>query len=262
MGQALDLTKVTVMGYGRVGRALAGVLDAHGLLQQVYNRSVVPDSVLLPGISYLHDLADLAPSDLYILCVADDAIEEVAQNLGDALGVDQMVVHVSGATPVDVLSRFAKRGFLYPLYTFGEPDDVHFGDMPIFVGATDTEFCGSLRGLASKLSLQVYPISEESKLALHLAAVFANNFTNRMLVEAYDLCQANDIPFVLLRPIIERTLAAGAGDIPPSELQTGPAMRGDSQVMQAHMAMLEDIDPDLRDIYRRLSIRINNQLEI
>ena len=93
---------------------------------------------------------------------------------------------------------------------------------------------------------------------MHLAAVFACNFTNHIYALAVKLLQKQDIPADVLLPLIDET-AAKIHTMPPREAQTGPAIRYDENVINKHLAMLGD--PDMRSIYRLISQSIHKEAQ-
>ena len=92
---------------------------------------------------------------------------------------------------------------------------------------------------------------------LHLAGVFSCNFVNHMLAISQMLAEENEFDFKLLKPLVVETIEkALAGN--PLDSQTGPAVRGDSETIKKHVALLSRIDDDLRDLYLALSTSILN----
>ena len=84
---------------------------------------------------------------------------------------------------------------------------------------------------------------------LHIAAVFVNNFVNHLYRIGEDICEANEIPFEILHPLITET-AAKINKLSPKEAQTGPAKRNDAKTIAAHK---EDLPIDLKEIYSLLT---------
>jgi hypothetical protein len=92
------------------------------------------------------------------------------------------------------------------------------------------------------------------RLFLHLAAVFANNFSNHMFSLAEGITLDHGLSFELLKPLIEET-AAKAMTSSPRRVQTGPAFRENRRVMEKHLALLQE-HPDLQILYRLISENI------
>jgi predicted short-subunit dehydrogenase-like oxidoreductase (DUF2520 family) len=158
---------------------------------------------------------------------------------------------------MDVLkTASANYGVLYPLQTFSFGKTVDFSQVPIAVEASSPEIAKQLEALAHKLSPKIVQMSSEQRLVLHIAAVFACNFSNHVFAIAQELLESKDIPFDYLRPLISET-AAKVQQALPSEVQTGPAIRKDEKILQKHLDFLKD-QPQLQEIYRLLSQSIVN----
>jgi predicted short-subunit dehydrogenase-like oxidoreductase (DUF2520 family) len=108
--------------------------------------------------------------------------------------------------------------------------------------------------MARAISRKVQRITSVDRQALHLAAVFASNFTNHMLTIARDIMESRRLDFEWLKPLIaeqiNKSLTLGA-----EAAQTGPARRGDLEILDRHVSLLED-DDALKEIYRVISQHI------
>ena len=194
--------------------------------------------------------AVLPEADLIIISVPDDVTPRLASSLIPS--GDIPVVHTSGSLEVDVLPAFIKqRGVLYPLQTFSLDRPVDFSKIPVFIQAEDEPLKNLLLSLAKKLSPDVTCITGEQRLYLHIAAVFACNFSNYLYSCAEQIMSNARLPFSVLYPLITET-AAKAIALSPSEVQTGPAKRGDLHIIEKHLDKLKS-DPDLHQIYTTLS---------
>jgi predicted short-subunit dehydrogenase-like oxidoreductase (DUF2520 family) len=63
--------------------------------------------------------------------------------------------------------------------------------------------------------------------------------------------EKNGLPFDAMLPLIDETARKVHG-LHPKVAQTGPAVRGDENVMGKHLEMLED-EPEIKEIYRLIS---------
>ena len=116
-----------------------------------------------------------------------------------------------------------------------------------------------LTTLANSLSNQVYPYNSAQRLSLHLAGVFACNFTNYCYDMAKQVVDAQQVDFNLLYPLILET-AKKATQNDPETMQTGPARRGDVNILDMHQRMLQDMGrEDLKDAYTLLSQQIQKK---
>lgn len=208
------------------------------------------------GSTAIDDLSHLdKEADIYIMVLADDQVQPVAEQLD--LG-DRVLVHTSGSLPESVLAGGSSNyGVLYPLQTFTQSKPVDFSKIPVFIQGNNAATLEKIRKIAATLSPAVHHITDEKRLHLHLAAVFVNNFPNQLYAIAANILSRQDLPFDLLRPLIDETTAkVSTGQ--PADQQTGPAKRGDQGVMEQHLALLEGHE-DYRELYRLFSRIIQSE---
>jgi len=191
----------------------------------------------------------IPPADWVILAVPDRAIAELANQL--IVPSEAILLHTSGATPLEQLGKSKKVGVLYPLQTFSQGKAVNFSEIPLLIEASSSDAFQKLQGLAHSLSHKVYPADSAARKKLHVAAVFACNFSNYLYGVAHELMEEEELPFSLLQPLLHETLAK-ALEISPKSAQTGPAIRNDWATMQAHEELLAH-KPALLKLYRLLS---------
>jgi predicted short-subunit dehydrogenase-like oxidoreductase (DUF2520 family) len=255
---------VTLIGSGRLSWHLGPALEnAHYPVKEVYSRNR-KNAEALVGRLYDAEVADTldfasSPSNLFVLAVSDDAIASVAREL--VLPDQSILVHTSGAKPLDVLdfAGTANTGVFYPLQTFSKGHKVDFESIPIFIESREPTVLGELQRMARALSNTVIPIQSRQRLALHVAAVFASNFTNHMLSLSKDIMSQNSLDYQWMHPLIietiNKSLAQG-----PAAAQTGPARRRDLETLDLHYEFL-DADPELRELYREVSQHILDYYE-
>ena len=255
--------RISLIGAGRVATHLARVLfkQGHGIVQ-VYSRDVNHAEALASQVSAdaVSGIAQLNPDiDLAIIAVSDQAISHVIEQLSNILK-DVLIVHTSGSTNLSVLTHYHSRsGVFYPLQTFSLERDVDWANTPLFVEAVESQDLKFLNTLAQSLSQRVYQYDSEQRLSLHLAAVFACNFSNYCYDMAKQVVDAKQVDFSLLYPLIlETAKKATAHD--PRQVQTGPAMRGDQNILNMHQQMLVDSDrEDLQQCYQMMSEQISKR---
>jgi predicted short-subunit dehydrogenase-like oxidoreductase (DUF2520 family) len=212
------VSRVQVVGRGRVGSAFAARLAEHRLL--VENEP-----------------------DLVLLCVPDRAIAEVAATIA----AGPWVAHTSGATPLAYLAPHQKRFSLHPLQTFSSargPDQIDGAWGAVTAEAPDGLGVG--RWLASTLGLRPFELKDESRVLYHAGAVFASNYLVTLYRAASRAVLTAGVPAEALVPLMQRTIENGF------EL-TGPIARGDWATVDAHIAVLERQWPELADLYRVLA---------
>lgn len=257
--------KIAIIGSGNLATQLGMALYKDGyLISQVYSRSQKNASLLSKKLKAeaITDLKKLSQySAIYIIAVKDDAIETVAKQLKLK---DQIVVHTSGSVSMDVLKNSSKNyGVFYPLQTFSKEKKARpngrgqsfgradFKTIPICIEANNKNTSTTLEYFAKSISNNVKKVNSEQRKKIHLAAVFACNFSNHMYAIAEQLLVKDKLSLDLLKPLIEET-ANKIKENKPSKVQTGPAARNDKKTMDAHLKLLSK-EKDLQKIYTLIS---------
>ena len=247
------MIKVVILGAGNVATHFFKAFKKAENVEviQVYNRSEASLEVFKSNTQTTSDLAKLKKADIFLVCVKDDAIEALISKLSH---LDGIVAHSSGSVP---LSASAKRNAVfYPLQTFSKQTEVNFKEIPICIETSVAKDLPVLKQLAHSISEKVFEISSEQRKKLHLAAVFACNFSNYMYSIAEDLCNQNEVPFEVLSALIKET-AQKATLHSPKSVQTGPAKRNDQATIKQHLAQLNNAD--YKEIYKLLTQSIIQQ---
>ncbi|SEK35310.1 Rossmann-like and DUF2520 domain-containing protein [Parapedobacter koreensis] len=248
---------IVLLGSGNVATHLGRALvDAGYRIMQVYSPTQAHAAALAGTVNAqaIDDVTGIATNaDLYIIAVKDDVLAQVVAQL--PVSLKGMVVHTAGSVAMDVLAGHAgKYGVLYPVQTFSKAKAVDFSVVPIAVEASDPITYTALAGLAGNLSNRVFPCDSKQRLSLHVAAVFACNFSNHLYAIGADILREHGLDFDLIRPLILET-AEKVMVHQPKDVQTGPAVRHDIGTMQKHLVLLED-EAELAELYKTLSERI------
>jgi predicted short-subunit dehydrogenase-like oxidoreductase (DUF2520 family) len=236
------MTKVIIIGSGNVAQHLiVAFQNSQNMgtdidLIQVFSRQKENISHLLDLDKITDNLEALEEADLYIIAVSDDAIADVSSQLPFK---NRLVVHTSGSISLNALDNDNRKGVFYPLQTFTTNKDVDFKTIPICLESENATDFQLLEKVAKMISDKVFAINSEQRKALHVAAVFVNNFTNHLYQIGSEICQENQVPFEILKPLIAET-AQKIMVLSPEEAQTGPAKRNDSSTIEAHEAFLSD----------------------
>lgn len=251
--------RISFMGAGRVAHHLAHVLSQHHQIVQIYSRTLATAQTLATQVkaTATTNIEELNPEiDLVIIAVSDQAIASVISNVHQQLP-KVLIVHTSGSTDIEVLAQIhARAGVFYPLQTFSLEREINWSDTPIFVEAKSEDDLVLLAELANQLSTRVYSYTSAQRLSLHLAAVFACNFSNYCYDMAKQVVDAQHVDFSLLYPLILET-ANKVLNNDPKQMQTGPAMRGDQNILKMHEQMLQKTQrEDLKNIYQLMSQQI------
>ena len=251
--------RISFIGAGRVAHHLVHALKQRHQIIQIYSQGFVHAQKLATEVKAeaVHTFAELsAEIDVLIIAVSDSAISDVIQHVHTYLP-NTLIVHTSGSTDIEKLTKVhARAGVFYPLQTFSLEREIDWYSTPLFIEATHLTDLITLLQLANELSQRVYQYNSAQRLSLHLAAVFACNFSNYCYDMAKQIVDAKQVDFSLLYPLIIET-AQKALQAEPRNMQTGPAMRGDANIIAMHAQMLkQDQRPDLQAAYHLLSEQI------
>ena len=252
--------KIVFIGAGNLATRLSLAMQRVGMqIGQVYSHTEASARQLATrlGCPWTNDLSALQEDgDLYVFSLKDTVLSDVISKVKPNNG---MWVHTAGSMPMSVFEGYAQRfGVLYPLQTFSKGRNVNFDVIPIFLEANTDKNADYLKNIASALSENVRFMSSEKRRSLHLAAVFACNFTNHIYTLSYKLLENESIPADVLLPLIDETVSK-IHSMPPAAAQTGPAIRYDENVINKHLAMLDD--QDMQAIYRHHSQSIHKEAQ-
>lgn len=259
----VGMMKVTLIGAGNLATQLGKSLKKAGvIISQVYSRTEESARTLgeLLEAEWLTDIKSLRnEADVYIFSVKDGALSELITEVCKGRG-DKLFLHTAGSMPMSCFEGKALHyGVFYPMQTFSKSKDVNFERIPVFIEGNSIETENVIRSLANKLSQRVIRLSSADRKYLHLAAVWACNFTNYCYTVASDILSEHGIPFDVMLPLINETTEK-IQNISPKEAQTGPAVRGDKNVMSQQLELMSD-RADLQELYKMLSKGINPLLE-
>jgi predicted short-subunit dehydrogenase-like oxidoreductase (DUF2520 family) len=213
------MNSVNVIGRGRVGSAVAARLQERGV-----------------------ELREDDP-ELVLICVPDRAIAEVAQGVAPG----PWVAHVSGATPLASLEPHSKRLSVHPLQTFTRdrgPEQLDGAWAAVTAENIEARSVGW--DLADTLGLRPFDLADDRRVLYHAAAAFASTYLVTLYRTASRLFEDAGAPPEALVPLMTRTIENGFQ-------QTGPIVRGDLAVIDAHATALHYERPELEPLYRVLA---------
>ena len=193
-------------------------------------------------------------ASMFVISVKDDAITDVFEKAYISCP-NSFFVHTAGSVSIDVFKNKAKSyGVLYPLQSFCIKRDLDFNNIPLFVEGNNDNATSILCSIASKISKRpVTVLNSKRREKMHLAAVFASNFTNHCYACAKQLLEESGVKFSALLPLIDETCKK-VHELPPEDAQTGPAVRYDKTVLSMQEKMLQGTK---LDIYRSISRSIH-----
>lgn len=242
------MRELAIIGNGNVGIHLRQAFSSSGNNVNIYNARSFAGFDSNP--------------DIVLLTVRDDAIESVASHIAATHRYfTGIVAHTAGSVPIDILRPyFRNHGVLYPLQTFSKCHlDLNYSKIPFFIEGSDVEVAATLEKLATTLSPNVFQLNSRQRMKMHIASVFACNFTNALYDISSHLLEEAGIPFSVLHPLIQETVRK-IESLSPAEAQTGPAVRGDVKVISRHIEALES-DHELQRLYMQISKYINPEIK-
>lgn len=243
---------IVMIGSGHVAHCFSHLLQIKGhQIIQVLSPGKDRARTLAESLNagWTDDFRDIEMgADVYLIAVADSAIPELNEML--RLG-KRIVAHTAGAMPLDAIRSISlNTGVFYPLQSIRK--EIHVSQkIPMLVEASNDTVLRRLKALGEAISDEVIEMDSASRLKMHLAAVFCNNFPYHLIQLCKRYCQRESLDFSLLEPIMKETFAR-LENSESLDLQTGPAARGDRITMNKHLPLLEHY-PFMHALYALLS---------
>lgn len=194
-------------------------------------------------------LANEAEADVCFITVSDNAVKEVAQQLHFKKTV---LVHTAGAVPISVLeSASADCAVLWPVYSISSTNLPAHRNIPCAWEVSSPRAEKYALSLAHVITDILFQADFEQRKWLHLSAVICNNFTNHLMAICRTICAEKQLPFEVLEPIIDLTFRRFRQQN-PLQLQTGPAIRHDSDTITEQIGLLAT-HPEWQRIYEAMT---------
>jgi len=250
--------EIVLIGSGSVATHLGLAFKSKGvIIKQVFSRNPANAENLAKKLEtiFIDDISDLyMDADIYIYALKDSALKTILRKM--SIIPQGIHVHTAGSVPMNDFEGFtAQFGVFYPLQTFSIKKEIDFSNVPVCLEASNAETQIALVNLAKLLTDKIYIINSEQRKQLHLAAVFACNFTNYMYDIAAQILEDSDIKFEIIEPLIAET-ADKIKTLSPYDAQTGPAVRFDETTIDRHLHMLKK-NSDIKKVYDLLSKSIH-----
>ena len=249
--------KVVIIGSGNVANILGRLMIQHNInIVQVMSRNMEHAKILAEELNSnftdLNGLVDIT-ADLYLLAISDAALTESLLYLNVN---GKPILHTAGAVSKDVLKQISPNyGVFYPLQSLRKEMKI-IPPIPIMIDASNVATMELIREMASKISDSVQIANDETRQKIHVAAVFANNFTNHLYSLAEVFCNKEGIDFNLLKPLILET-ANKVTEASPGTVQTGPAIRKDLITIEKNLNLLSEY-PEMKSLYIKITDSIMN----
>ncbi len=262
------MSTLNIIGCGRVGRTLGRLWRSHGVfeVQDVLTRNApsAVDAIAFIGAGRsVERFQDMRPSDVWMLAVPDREIAGVAVQLAQRVGTaaPALAFHCSGALGSDVLLPLKTRGWqtasAHCLLSFADPATalIQFPGTPCALEG-DPSATQTLAPVFGQIGARCFALAAENKLLYHAGAVFATNFLPVLQSVAQQLWHDSGMPdnmatalqTTLLKNAVDNLLALG-----PVGALTGPAARGDLDLVQRQGEAVTDWDAAAGAAYKALS---------
>ena len=238
-----------VIGMGRLGRHLADRLETIGVSTQRWSRTA--DERVLS----MDDWTGHEDADAIFLTVPDDALPTVAARVAEGLPESTLLVHHAGAVPSDVLLVTEhQRAVMWPPMTFGHGTTPDWDTLPLGVEANRPE----ILEWATQLAPRSFPLTSDSRRALHLCAVLAGNLTAAWIGMVEEYLGQSELDIAILEPLIVESVHKALEGNALSTV-SGPASRNDRHTLDAQVKALRTSNgnsPELAALHRILTNRI------
>lgn len=245
--------RIAIIGAGSVGTNLH-----HGFALKGIKTELVHGRPLTDERTSQEAIRQLPQADVYIYAIADHALREVVATVNAPKAIHLLT---SGTMPIDVFGADKPHaGVLYFFQSFSREVLIdEWSGIPCFISGRNIDDIAAIYSLAQMLTSRIYEANQHDRERLHVAGVFANNFSNLMYRMAADILSDTQIPFQALLPLIDQT-ALKVHTLSPKDAQTGPAQRDDKNVMAHHLEVLKEyvagstFSPDERaEVYELMS---------
>lgn len=246
---------MTMIGSGNVAWHFSRMFKSVGIeVLEVYSRNQekAKEMSIELNTRHLERLENISEeSDLIVLAINDDSIEDVALSIKS----DALVVHTSGTASIEKLQN-VRTGVIWSIQSLRKHQDTDYSKIPFLIESNSKSDSIALENLIKKVSEHVYIKNSEDRLKAHLGAVIANNFVNHLYSISQELLAEAKLPFSILLPIIEEETRK-VHTFEPKDIQTGPAARGDQKTIESHLNIIQE--KEFKEIYRLISDRIKKQ---
>ncbi len=254
--------QVAIVGTGNVGFHLAKQLhqSSNTIVKHIVSRDISKATSLIKEVGASEctpinlQVMESIDCDVLILAIPDQSIAALATSI--VFPANSVIAHTSGSQSMQVLGSHDRYGVLYPLQTFTRNHELDFSEVPVLIEGNDEQTLSIIRQLAASLSSKVKVVSSDDRQKIHLAAVFACNFSNHLFALAEELLFHADLNLADIKHLLQETVDK-AVDITARKAQTGPAIRGDQMILDKHLKLLAPNEDKLQ-VYRLLSEQITS----
>lgn len=229
-----EISSIAFIGSGKVAGVFSAILYENGIrILGISSRNELTGKELADKFQteFVEDFTSLK-ADLIVVSVNDDSIKTIVERINPT----QEVVFTAGAVNLKEINH-PNCGVFYPLQTCTSGKYLRSNEIPILLETKQLGFRKQLESFCTKLGFNFQYCDSEQRKQYHLSAVFLNNFMNHLAYISKTELEENGLNWELLLPLLKET----CDKLLHSNLyegQTGPARRGDLNVIQEHQKML------------------------
>jgi len=234
------MIKIILLGAGNVGHHLSKAFNKSTEIDLVqwYSRDNSKVSYNDIDIEIINDLSKIKSADIYIISISDSYVGEISKKLNVS---EKLVVHTSGSLDLSIIDSKNRRGVFYPLQTLSKNKEIELAKVPICIESENNKDLVLLETISKYIGCKTYKIDYNERKILHLAAIFSNNFVNHMFTIAKEILDDKNLDFNILKPLINETVDK-IHKLDPENVQTGPAIRNNSEIILNHIKTLKKDD--------------------
>lgn len=246
----MGMLTTAILGTGALARSLFEAIQQEQTIQCVGVHGRNEGDASFFGSYWKSDPKELFEAELLLVALPDHALHQQFSSLDSYKGI---LTHCSGATAIQPRTTYPS-AVCYPLNSFNKSQRTSLKATPLFVEASNPQALKRLRFFAESLSEQVVELESPRRLALHLAAVISQNFSNHLLAQTQQWCSENSLDFLWLKPMLESKFNE-AFLTNAALIQSGPALRRDEKTLAQHRVLLSE-HVSLLQIYNALTTSI------
>jgi predicted short-subunit dehydrogenase-like oxidoreductase (DUF2520 family) len=248
--------KIVIIGSGNVATVLGRkMLQAGHKILQVVSRNKLHAKLLANELNcgYASQWESInEDADMYFVAISDNNLPELASHL---IVQNKLIVHTAGSVSKNILKKSSSNyGVIWPLQSLRKENDT-IPEIPLLVDGNTADDLTLIYDFAKTISENVHIADDETRLKLHTAAVFVNNFTNHLYAITEEYCKKENVDFNLLLPIIDETTRR-LHFSSAAQMQTGPAIRKDEATIKHHLELLKD-----HTVLKNLYINITQSIQ-
>ncbi|HMN32305.1 MAG TPA: DUF2520 domain-containing protein [Chitinophagaceae bacterium] len=251
--------KIVIVGSGNIASFFAKKLHIKHKIIQIISKDINHAKQLASQYhcQYANQIEQIhQDTDVIIFALKDDVLLQIANSYSFQ---DKLIIHTAGSIHLDEIKNISNHiASIWCVYSIQKEMLPLSESVPIVINANTEDSLLNVNVIAQSISQNIFHFNDEQKSFLHLAAVFANNFTNHLYSLSQQICEEQNINFDVLKPLIQNT-AEKVKHANPALIQTGPAIRHDQQTMDKHLQLLQT--ETLKKIYHLLSFSIQQKKE-